>query len=40
MRTCTARLIFMGDTLLEAARKVGVDRERILTRRLDAFDVS
>jgi hypothetical protein len=26
--------------LLEAARKVGVDRERILTRRLDAFDVS
>lgn len=40
MRTCAARFIFMGGTLLEAARKVGLDRERILTRRLDAFDVS
>jgi hypothetical protein len=40
MRTCAARFIVIGGTLLEAARKVGVDRERILTRRLDAFDVS
>ncbi len=40
MRTCRARFILMGGTLLEAARKVGLDRERILTRRLDAFDVS
>ncbi len=39
MRTCTARFIFMGGTLLEAVRTGGLDRELILTLRLDAFDV-
>ena len=40
MRPNTARFIFVGGTLLEAARKVGLDREGNLTRQLDAFDVS
>ena len=40
MRPNTARFIFVGGTLLEAARTGCLDRERIVTRRLGAFDVS
>ncbi len=38
MRRCGVD--YSVSTLVEAARTVALDRERILTRRLDAFDVS